>query len=103
METRLSESTLDVETLSHELGMSRVHLHRKLKQLCGQSPSEFIRNFRLERAAALLEKESGNISEVAFAVGFSSLTHFSKCFRNKYGMSPSAFLLAKSEQHERSP
>ena len=97
MESRITEPALDVETLSHELCLSRVHLHRKLKQLSGQSPSEFIRNFRLERAAALLEKESGNISEVAFAVGFSSLTHYSKCFRKKYGMSPSAYMLNNNE------
>jgi DNA-binding response OmpR family regulator len=92
VEANMSNSSFDVEMFSREVGMSRVQLHRKLTALTDQSASGFTRTFRLKRAACLLEQESGNISEVAFAVGFNSLTYFTKCFKEEYGCAPSEFI-----------
>lgn len=91
MEINLSNCDFDVETFCRGVGMSRAHLHRKLTALTGQSASEFIRVFRLKRAASLLEQQAGNISEVAYGVGFNSLTYFAKCFREQYGQTPSEY------------
>ncbi|HSI77511.1 MAG TPA: two-component regulator propeller domain-containing protein [Lunatimonas sp.] len=92
MEDNLSNPEFDVERLSREIGMSRVNLHRKLKALIDQAPTEFIRTFRLKRAAYLLSKNYGNISEVAFNLGFNSLTYFSRSFKQYYGVTPSEFV-----------
>jgi YesN/AraC family two-component response regulator len=97
MEDHLSNPEFDVEILSSEIGMSRVNLHRKLKALIDQAPSEFIRTFRLKRAAALLNKNYGNISEVAFSLGFNSLTYFTRTFKQYYGVTPSEFVLEKKK------
>ena len=74
--------------MGDELGMSRVHVHRKLKSLTGYAPSQFIRSFRLERAMELLQKQAGNVSDVAYRVGFSSPAYFSKCFTEQFGYPP---------------
>jgi signal transduction histidine kinase/DNA-binding response OmpR family regulator len=92
LEEHLADPSFDLEIFSRELGLSRVHLHRKLKSLTDQAPGDLIRTHRLKRAANLMEQQAGNISEVAFAVGFNSLTYFAKCFRNFYGQSPSEFI-----------
>lgn len=84
----LSDEQFSVVTLSETLHMSRGTLHRKLKSLTGQSPNELIRHMRLEKAKQMLQGDV-NISEVAFAVGFNSLAYFSKCYKDKYGHSPS--------------
>lgn len=95
MEENLSNPDFDVESLSREIGMSRVNLHRKLKALIDQAPNEFIRTFRLKRAAYLLTQNYGNISEVAFNLGFNSLTYFSRSFKQYYGVKPSDFVQEK--------
>ncbi len=92
VEQHLADSGFDGEMFSREMGMSRVHLHRKLKALTDLSPGELIRTFRLQRAARLLEQQHGNISEVAYAVGFNSLAYFAKCFKEQYGRTPSEYL-----------
>ncbi len=92
LEKHLANPSFDIEMFSRETGLSRVHLHRKLKSITGQSPGDLIRTHRLKRAASLLEQQAGNISEVAYAVGFNSLTYFAKCFRNYYGQTPSEFV-----------
>jgi len=97
MEDNLSNPEFDVESLSREIGMSRVHLHRKLRALIDQAPTEFIRTFRLKRAAYLLSKNYGNISEVAFKLGFNSLTYFSRSFKKYYGVQPSEFVQEKKK------
>lgn len=92
LETHLANTSFDVEMFSRETGMSRAHLHRKLKSLTDHSPGDLIRNHRLKRAASLLQQKSGNISEVAYAVGYNSLTYFAKSFRNHFGQTPSEFV-----------
>ncbi|HEX8531976.1 MAG TPA: helix-turn-helix transcriptional regulator, partial [Cytophagales bacterium] len=71
--------------------------HRKLTALTGQSTSDFLRTLRLKRAAQLLTARTGNVSEVAFAVGFNSLAYFSKCFKEQYGVPASEYVAQHSE------
>lgn len=82
----------DVEIFSREMGMSRTNLHRKLKALTDCSATEFIRVFRLKRAMSLMEQKSGNITEVAYAVGFNSVSYFNKCFSKHFGKAPSGYI-----------
>jgi DNA-binding response OmpR family regulator len=88
----IDNSKLNVEMLSHEIGISRVHLHRKLKELTNQSAGDFIRNIRLQQAAALLRGDKPmNVSEIAYAVGFTNVAHFSNAFKKFYGTPPSSY------------
>ena len=91
----LSDPALNVEMLAANVGMSRVHMHRKLKELANQSARDFIRTIRLKQAATLLSEKGLTVSEVAYATGFSNLSHFSNSFKDFYGMSPSEY----KEQH----
>ena len=73
------------------VGLSRVHMHRKLKELTNQSTKNFIRNIRLKQAAILLIKNDLTVSEVAYATGFVSISHFSNSFKEFYGVSPTEY------------
>ncbi len=95
VEERMTDSEFSVEEFSREAGLSRVHLHRKLKALTGQSPSDFIRMMRLKQAAQLLTARAGNIAEVAYQVGFNNLSYFSKCFREEFGILPNEYIQRK--------
>lgn len=88
----LSNPSLSVEMLANEIGISRVHLHRKTKELTNQSTRDFIRNIRLQQAANLLATKNINISEVAYAVGFTNLATFSNSFKEFYGETPTNFM-----------
>jgi len=94
----ISDSDFNVERLTQEAGISRVQLHRKMKELTGISTSEFIRNIRLEQAARLLKEQKINVTQVAFAVGFSNLAHFSTVFHKHFGVSPSDFTKMKEKE-----
>ena len=87
----LADPALNVEMLAANVGMSRVHMHRKLKELTNQSARDFIRSIRLKQAANLLREKNLSVSEVAYATGFSNLSHFSNTFRDFYGISPSEY------------
>ncbi|MEM6782250.1 MAG: ATP-binding protein [Bacteroidota bacterium] len=91
IEARMSEDAFSVAQLAEAVGLSRGHLHRQLSALAGQTPSEAIRSMRLERSAMLLRSEAGTVSEVAYAVGFKSVAHFSNAFAKHYGCRPSAY------------
>ena len=91
IEVQIGDSTLSVETLAEEVAMSAVQLYRKLKALTGQTPNELIRNMRMDRAASLLRQHAGNVSEVAYQVGFNNLSYFAKCFKEKFDVTPSEF------------
>lgn len=88
----IDNSEFSVETLCQEVGISRVHLNRRLKELVGTSPSQLIRSIRLRQAAFLLINNQVGIAEVAFKVGYSSLSHFSNSFHEYYNMSPKEFV-----------
>lgn len=88
VERQISNEQFGVEQLGAELSMSRSQLHRKLKALIDQGPNQFIRSFRLQRAHDLLKQESATASEIAYQVGFSSPSYFSKCFHEQFGYTP---------------
>jgi ligand-binding sensor domain-containing protein/signal transduction histidine kinase/DNA-binding response OmpR family regulator len=97
IEKNISNENFSVEILCEEIGMSRSQLHRKLKAITNQSTSEFIRNFKLQRAAELLKQDVGNIAEISYQVGFSSQAYFTKTFQEVYKQTP----LEYKKQHSK--
>jgi len=97
MEKNLSDPEFNVEDLCRKLVMSRPTLYRKIHALSGESPTDFIRSYRLNRALQLLERQFGSVTEVAFEVGFSSRAYFTKCFREKFKRLPSMYHHPESE------
>ena len=91
VEKNIARSDLSVEELSHELGMSRAHLYKKLLQITGKTPIEFIRVIRLKRAAQLLRESQQNVSEIAYQLGFNNPKYFSKYFKDEFGVLPSVY------------
>ncbi|MFQ5568412.1 MAG: two-component regulator propeller domain-containing protein [Rhodothermales bacterium] len=92
IEEHLQDDTFSVLCLTQEVGLSYSRLHARLTEEYGMSPSQLIRTIRLERAAELLRNREGYISEIAYAVGFNSLSYFNRRFREQYGMTPSKYL-----------
>lgn len=90
--TQLANPELTVELIAQEIGVSRSHLHRKLKQLTNQNPSDYIKNTRLRHAAYLLSNKNIAVSEACYATGFSSLSHFSNSFKEYFGISPTKYV-----------
>lgn len=88
VETNLEKENFGVKELVQEIGLSRSQVHRRLKSICGQSISQFIRGIRLMRSHELLEDEFGSVSEIAYKVGFHSPTYFNKCFQEHFGYAP---------------
>jgi signal transduction histidine kinase/ligand-binding sensor domain-containing protein/DNA-binding response OmpR family regulator len=99
VEKNISNAGFSVEQLGRELGMSRVHLYKKLLSLTGKTPIEFIRVLRLKRAAQLLQKSQLRVSEIAYEVGFNNPKYFSKYFREEFNMLPSEYA-SRNEQGE---
>ena len=91
IENHIDDENFSVEELSREVGYSNMHLYRKLKALSGETPSQFLRTIRLKRAAELLRKKSDNVTQIAYSVGFSSVSYFNKCFKEQFGMTPGQF------------
>lgn len=91
LQQNIANSDLNLDAFCKELGLSKSNLYRKIKQITGYSPNEFIRNFRLETAAKMLKETDMTITEVYCAVGYNSLAYFSNCFKALYGMSPTEF------------
>ena len=89
IEKNMTDSDLNVETIGAELGLSRVQLYRKVKALTGKSPVELLRTARLQKGRQLLLTTDKNISEVAYEVGFTAPSYFTKCFKDEFGISPS--------------
>ena len=90
-----SDTNFKVDDFSKPMGCSKSQLYRKMILLTGQSPNIFIKEYRLQEALTLLNKNAGNISEIAFGTGFTSLSYFSKCFQKRYGHLPSDYLSAR--------
>ena len=88
----INNPDLSVYSIADEVGISRVHLHRKMKELTGQTPHDFIRNIRLKQAAKLLASQNMNITEVMFACGFNNAASFSTIFKKFYVMSPREYM-----------
>ena len=91
IEAVYADPEYNVEKLSETLGLSRGHLHRKIKELTGTAPVEFLRTYRLNKATQLLRQNAYTVSEVAYRTGFSSPAYFSKCFKAVYGVTPTEY------------
>jgi DNA-binding response OmpR family regulator len=91
MEEQIANEEFTAEDFQRAVGMSKTQLHRKLKALVNQAPREFMRAFRLQRAAQLLKQGAGNVTEIAYMVGFSSQPYFTKCFQEEFGVTPKEY------------
>ncbi|MEO1051902.1 MAG: tetratricopeptide repeat protein [Bacteroidota bacterium] len=94
IKARIDDHTFSVEGLGDEIGMSRSQLFKKIKALTGMSVSEYIRAIRLSHAAEMLKNKTASVSEIAYEVGFNNLSYFAKCFKERFGVSPSEYGLA---------
>ncbi len=92
IDNKISESDFSFEELADKLYISRSNLQRKLKSICGLTPGDYLRTYRLKKAARLLLEDGLRVNEVAFEVGFSSASYFSKCFLKQFGMLPKEFV-----------
>ena len=88
LQQNLHDADFNVERIGEEMGMSRVQLYRKVKQLSGMTPVELLRKSRLARGKQLLEASDKSVSEIAYDTGFSAPSYFAKCFKDEYGISP---------------
>ena len=91
LEEKYSDSAFGVPEMQLSLAMSKTQLHRKIKALTNESPGEVLRNFRLKRAAQLLRQKADSVTQIAYMVGFNNLSYFAKCFKELYGVPPSAY------------
>ena len=96
VEEKMGDAELNVEDLGKDMGLSRVQLYRKLKSLTNYAPNELLRQARLKKAASLLASSEMTIAEIAYEVGFSSPSYFTKCYKEQFGESPTDFLKRKN-------
>jgi signal transduction histidine kinase/DNA-binding response OmpR family regulator/ligand-binding sensor domain-containing protein len=96
IEGNMSEPEFNIERLARAMTMGQATLNRKIRALTGESTNQFIQSYRLKRAAQLLKANFGNVTEVAFEVGFSSSSYFTRCFKEKFHQLPHAFQAAES-------
>lgn len=92
IDQHLEDPDFKIDELAQEVGVSRVHLHRKMKEFTGLPAGEFLRNMRLQQAARLLKEKQSDISQIAYACGFQSISVFSTAFKKHYGMSPTQYM-----------
>jgi DNA-binding response OmpR family regulator/two-component sensor histidine kinase len=92
IEENLDDSEFSVQRLSELTDVAARQLHRKIKQLTGYTPVEYIRSIRIKKAALLLQQKKFTVSEVMYMVGFSNASYFSKCFQSEFGMSPKVYM-----------
>jgi len=88
---RMGDCTFSMEDFASAMCMSRANLYRKMKSLMGKSPSDFLRDQRLERAAELLREGRKSVGEISEAVGFTYTSYFAKCFKERFGVSPKEY------------
>jgi YesN/AraC family two-component response regulator len=93
IEENIDNSDFDIDSFCKTIGVSSSQLYRKIKNITGLSPNEFIRTYRLKKAAALILETNLNVSEIAYRVGFNDALYFSKCFKKQFGISPSNYLI----------
>ena len=91
LEKNLDNSGFDIDSFCRNIGVSSSQLYRKIKSITGLSPNEFIRTYRLKKAAVLIQESTLNISEIAYKVGFNDALYFSKCFKKQFGTTPSLY------------
>ena len=91
MEANLANPDLDIDFLAREMGYSRTSFYLRIKNATGSAPNEFVREYRLKRAAEAVKKGSATLSEIAEQTGFGSYSYFSKAFKKHFGLSPKAW------------
>ena len=96
IDSHLDDSDFDLEQLASEMNMSKSTLHRRLKAAADMTPLDFIRSIRMKRASKMLLAGTKNISEVAYAVGFTTPKYFTKCFKEEFGVTPSDYIRKES-------
>jgi AraC-like DNA-binding protein len=94
IEENCRKEAFNVAEFGRQMGMSKSQLYRKVKSLTGSPPGDFIRNIRLMEAVKLIEQQSGNIAQIAYASGFGNPSWFSRCFREYAGVTPSEYVTA---------
>jgi signal transduction histidine kinase/DNA-binding response OmpR family regulator len=92
IEVHLASQSLSVEAIREHMNMSRISLYRKIVDLTGETPVEFIRSVRLQRACAMLTKSDMNIAQIGYSVGFGSPNYFSRAFKSKFNILPSEYV-----------
>ena len=98
IDKNISDSDFSIESLTDKLYISRSNLQRKLKSICGYTPGDYLRTYRLKKATQLLIEDGLRINEVAYEVGFSSASYFTRCFVKQFGMLPKDFVKQHSAQ-----
>lgn len=98
IEDNLNDTALSVEAMAKHLGLSRSTLYSKMMELTGNSPVEYIRNVKLDKAAVLLEKSDMNIAQIAYSTGFTTPNYFTRAFKARFKMQPSEFMQQKRKQ-----
>lgn len=91
LEQRIDDDSLRIDDMAEAVNMGRTVFYEKIRQLVGVSPSDFLRQVRMQRARQLIAKSNMNISQVAYAVGFTDPKYFAKCFKKETGMTPSEY------------
>jgi len=91
MEEDLSNPEINIDYLAKDLGFSRASFYRKIKGLMDMTPIDFLRNFRLKKAAEMIQEGSFSLSDISDKTGFSSYSYFSKSFKKHYGMTPKKY------------
>jgi signal transduction histidine kinase/ligand-binding sensor domain-containing protein/DNA-binding response OmpR family regulator len=91
LEDNISDPELNVNSLSQQMNISTTQLYRKLKELTGHSPVEFIRSIKLQKAYSLLNARNNTVKEVCYLTGFNNMSYFIKCFREQFGVTPAYF------------
>jgi len=91
VEDNLSDYLFSVDRMAEEIGLSRTQLHRKMNAFTNTSPTEFIRDMRLNKAADLIRQKADTITQIGYRVGFKDQSYFAKCFKNKFGVAPSNY------------
>lgn len=102
VQRELANPDLSVEFIAREIGVSRSHLHRRLKEATKMNPSDYIKQQRMTQAAAMLCRSGITVSEVAFALGFATLSHFSTCFKEHFGVSPTRYISLHTDNEPQS-
>jgi len=98
LEKHVSNPDFRIDSLCEKLKMGRSTLFKKIKALTGEKPNQFILSYRLERGRQLLEQNFGSITDIAMEVGFNSAAYFAKCFKEKFGVSPSSYHTSASKE-----
>ncbi|HEY0743015.1 MAG TPA: response regulator, partial [Chryseosolibacter sp.] len=98
VESNMSDPSFSVEELAAKASLQRNQLLRKLKGLTGLSPSDFIKDLRLKRAADMIRQRSDTITQIGYAVGFNDQSYFSKCFKQRFGVTPKEYAAAQSDE-----